>query len=132
MIKGKQIKKVTNEIKKYFIFTPANHKIINPLKAISTDVPRSSCDKTKIIGTIMIERATIILVKEFMLSILILTSLALTILLLLQLGRAITLRLGVRFQLILEQLEPPQLELSAPTRGLKWMKSISPLWLLAH
>ncbi len=41
MIKGKEIRKVIKEIKKYFIFTPANHKIINPLEAINTDVPRS-------------------------------------------------------------------------------------------
>ena len=41
MIKGKDIRKIINEQKKYLTFTPPNHKIIKPLKAINTAVPRS-------------------------------------------------------------------------------------------
>mgnify|MGYP007000109581 CR=1 len=48
IIKGREIKKVTKEKKKYFILTPPNHNIISPLKAINIDVPRSGCDKTRI------------------------------------------------------------------------------------
>ena len=50
MIKGNEIKKVINDTKKYFILTPPSHNIINPLQAINTEVPKSGCDKTKIIG----------------------------------------------------------------------------------
>ena len=41
MIKGNEIKKVTQEYIKYLIFTPPNHKITKPLNAINIDVPRS-------------------------------------------------------------------------------------------
>ena len=41
IIKGSDIKKVTNETKKYLILTPPNHNMINPLNAINIDVPRS-------------------------------------------------------------------------------------------
>ncbi len=41
IIKGSEIKKVKKEYIKYLIFTPPNHKIINPLNKINTDVPRS-------------------------------------------------------------------------------------------
>ena len=40
-MKGNEIKKVTKDIKKYFILTPPNHKTINPLKAIKIEVPKS-------------------------------------------------------------------------------------------
>ena len=36
-MKGSEIKKPINEIKKYFIFTPPNQRTINPLKAIKID-----------------------------------------------------------------------------------------------
>ena len=67
MIKGKEIKKVTKETKKYFILTPPSHNIINPLDAIKIDVPRSGWDKTKIIGIIISIKATKMLVNEFIL-----------------------------------------------------------------
>jgi hypothetical protein len=41
IIKGNEIRKAINETKKYLIFTPPNHIIINPLDAISIDVPKS-------------------------------------------------------------------------------------------
>ena len=69
MIKGNEIKKVINETKKYFILTPPSHNIINPLQAINTEVPKSGCDKTKIIGMIIIVRANEILINEFTFSI---------------------------------------------------------------
>jgi hypothetical protein len=69
MIKGNEIKKVINDTKKYFILTPPSHNIINPLQAINTDVPKSGCDKTKIIGIIIIVSANEILTNEFTFSI---------------------------------------------------------------
>ena len=69
MIKGNEIKKVINDTKKYFILTPPSHNIINPLQAISTDVPKSGCDKTKIIGIIITVRANEMLINEFTFSI---------------------------------------------------------------
>ena len=69
MIKGNEIKKVINDIKKYFILTPPSHSIINPLQAINTDVPKSGWDKTKIIGIIIIVSANEILTNEFTFSI---------------------------------------------------------------
>jgi hypothetical protein len=69
MIKGNEIKKVINETKKYFILTPPSHNIINPLQAINTDVPKSGCDKTKMIGIIIIVSANEILTNEFTFSI---------------------------------------------------------------
>ena len=69
MRKGNEIKKVINDTKKYFILTPPSHNIINPLQAINTEVPKSGWDKTKIIGTKIIDIATVILVNEFTLSI---------------------------------------------------------------
>ena len=65
IIKGREIKKVSDETKKYFILTPPNHNIINPLNAISIDVPRSGWVKTKMIGIIIIVKAIEILVIEF-------------------------------------------------------------------
>ena len=69
MIKGNEIKKVIKERKKYLILTPPSHKIIKPLDAIKTEVPKSGWDKTKIIGTMIIDKETIIVVKEFTFSI---------------------------------------------------------------
>ena len=53
------------KIKKYFILTPPNHRIINPLNAINIDVPRSGWASTKIIGITIIDMEIVILVKEF-------------------------------------------------------------------
>ena len=64
-MKGKEIRKVINEYTKYLTLTPPSHKIINPLNAINTDVPRSGCDITNIIGTVIIDSTKIILVREF-------------------------------------------------------------------
>ena len=69
MINGKDIKKVINDTKKYFILTPPSHNIIKPLLAINTEVPKSGCDKTKMMGIIIIVRANEILINEFTFSI---------------------------------------------------------------
>ena len=65
IINGNEIKKATNETKKYLIFTPPSHSIISPLVAINIDVPKSGWDKTKIIGIIIKVNGTEILINEF-------------------------------------------------------------------
>ena len=57
--------KAIRETKKYLIFTPPNHSIINPLDAINIDVPKSGWDKTKIIGIIIKVNGKEILTNEF-------------------------------------------------------------------
>ena len=69
IMKGKEIRKVINEYTKYLTFTPPNHKIIKPLNAINTDVPRSGWEITNIIGTNIIDKTSVMLVKVFTFSI---------------------------------------------------------------
>ena len=61
--------KVISEYTKYLILTPPNHKTINPLNTINTDVPRSGWEITNIVGIIIIDKTKMILVREFTFSI---------------------------------------------------------------
>ena len=56
---------INEEKTKYFMFIPANHITIKPLKAISTDVPRSGWEITRKIGTIRTTIGTMMLVNLF-------------------------------------------------------------------